>query len=487
MDDPSLSDGSSSPSQYDAKLEAQSHQDPSTNLSLWKRLARHLTPWRSGHDLDQNVQFTTSLMLLCAFASAVSSGNLFYIYPVLNKAAADFGVSYERASLIPQLLGGGYGLGILFLCPIGDIARIRPTILTLATLATGAWLGLCLTSNFQVFTALCFLNGFFTVSPQLLIPLVGALAPPALQATAVSIVLAGLMMGLALPRVITGIAVQYTPWRNIYWAAFGLQCLLVLVMYLFFPDIALPEAPSKDGTLRYFERYSKILGSILKLFVTKPILAYGCIVTMLTNAVLASFWTTLTAHLAAGPFHFGPLQIGLFSLIAVGTTALIPVYSYFCIERYTTYVVSTLGLLYGLTSIALDIFIGSPLSIGGPILQALGVDFGLQVASVSYRAAIYRSLEAQDINKATVIFTCCAFLGQLMGSAVGNALYANGGWIKVGIFHAALTGATLVVVCLKGPKESGWFGWTGGAPLRLEDAPGKPTEIPTAEVRDING
>lgn len=116
----------------------------------------------------------------------------------------------------------------------------------------------------------------------------------------------------------------------------------------------------------------------------------------------------------------------------------------------------------------MDIFIGSPLGVGGPILQAFGVDFGLQVASVSYRAAIYRSLGAQDINKATVIFTCCAFLGQLLGSAVGNALYASGGWVRVGIFHLAFTVATLVVVYLKGPGEAGWFGWKGGAPLRLK-------------------
>lgn len=262
MDDPSLSDGSSSPSQTDTKLEAQGPLGiPSAPRS---RLLTALTPRRCRQKPDEDVKFNNSLILLCAFASAVASGNLFYIYPVLNKAASDFGVSYERASLIPQLLGGGYGLGILFLCPIGDIARIRPTILVLTTLATAAWLGLCLTHNFEVFTALSFVTGFFTVSPQLLIPLVGALAPPDLQATAVSVVLAGLMMGLALPRVITGIAVQYTPWRNIYWAAFGLQCLLVLVMWMFFPDITLPETKSKDGKPRYLQRYSKILGSILK-------------------------------------------------------------------------------------------------------------------------------------------------------------------------------------------------------------------------------
>jgi predicted MFS family arabinose efflux permease len=45
--------------------------------------------------------------------------------------ADDFGVTGERASLVPTLLQCGYACGLLFIIPIGDIARRRPLIIGL--------------------------------------------------------------------------------------------------------------------------------------------------------------------------------------------------------------------------------------------------------------------------------------------------------------------------------------------------------------------
>ncbi|KAJ4290020.1 hypothetical protein N0V88_006821 [Collariella sp. IMI 366227] len=395
------------------------------------------------------------LVLLCSFAGVISAANLYYTYPVLNKAAEEFGVSYERASLIPQLLQAGYGCGILLLCPLGDVFRLRPMILTLLTITTAAWVGLCLTDNFEAFTALSFLTGFVTISPQFLLPLVGTITPPNRQATAVSIVLAGQMMGLAVPRVVTGIITQYTDWRSIYWAALGLQVLLVATM---------------------LRKYARLLREIILMVCTKPILAHGCAVTFLTNAALASFWTTLTAHLAAAPRNFGPLQIGLVSLVAVGTTSAIPLYSYLVIERYTTYIAAAAGLVPGIAAIAVDAYAGGKTGngVGGAVIQAVGVDFGVQVASVAYRAAVYRELPA---GKANVTFTFAAFVGQLVGTSVGNAVYARGGWTQVGAFNVALAAAALGIVVVRGPRETGWFGWTGGARRRLKVKGGGTAEV----------
>jgi predicted MFS family arabinose efflux permease len=408
------------------------------------------------------------MMLVCSFASAVTAANMYYTYPVLNKAADDFGVTYERASLIPQLLQAGYGCGILLLCPLGDVFRLRPIILTLMLITTFAWLGLCITSSFEVLTALSFVTGFVTMSPQLMLPLVGVLAPPERRATAVSIVLAGTMMGVAVPRVITGIVTEYTSWRNSYWAALALQSLLLVLLWALFPDYPRP-APGSTGP---FRTYIRLLGSIARTAVTEPILAYGCAVTFLANAALGSFWTTLTAHLAAAPFGFGPLQIGLFSILAIGTTSLIPVYSYLVIERFATYFASTFGLVFGIVTIALDAYTADDgvLGIGGPIIQAVGIDLGVQIASVAYRAAVVKSLPESTTNRANVIFTANSFIGKLAGTSVGNALYARGGWSRVGTFNLTVSAATLVLVYVRGPKETGWFGWTGGVGLRLDNA-----------------
>ena len=454
---------------------SQKPKQPNTNI--WRRFvsSQIWTPRRCRQDASRKPDLTTSVMLLCTFAGAISAANLYYTYPVLNKAAEEFGVSYERATLIPQLLQAGYGCGILLLCPLGDVFRLRPVILLLLAITTGAWLGLCLTASFEVFTALSFVTGFVTVSPQLLLPLVANLAAPDRRATALSVVLAGQMMGLAVPRVVAGIVTQYTNWRTIYWAALGLQVLLLATIWLFFPDYPLSNPlpnpnsdPDSGRSEPWFRRYARVLSGIVHMAFTKPILAHGCAVAFMTNAVLASFWTTLTAHLAASPRDFGPLQIGLFSLVAVGTTCAIPLYSYLVVERFATYVSSAAGLAYGVVSIAVDAYAGEGIGngVGGAVVQALGVDFGLQVASVAYRAAVYKTLPA---NKANVMFTASAFVGQLVGTSVGNSVYARGGWSQVGTFHVAVAAATLVLVFVRGPRETGWFGWTRGATLRLKD------------------
>lgn len=455
----------------------QLQQPPPPRVPVWKHFLRP----------SPNPAFTTSLTLLCAVAAAITTANLYYTHPILNLAAASFNVSYARASLIPQLLQAGYGLGILLLCPLGDIVRLRPLLLILTTITTLTWLGLCLTPNFHLFAGLSFIAGFTTVGPQILIPLIGTLAPPDKQATAVSVVLAGMLMGIAVPRVVAGVLTGYMggggSWRNIYWFVLGLQTVLLVAMWVLFPDFAvrgtgrgasqggieLPDSQKgekrKGKVAEFGTRYVEIARDIARMVVTEPVLAYGCVVAFLINAAQASFWTTLTAHLAGPPFGFGPLQVGLFSIVAVVTTMLIPVYGWAVVERFETWFASVVGMGVGIVLMAVDTFATTRIGVAGPLLQAVGLDLGLQAGSVAYRAAVYRKLLA---NRANVVFTGSAFIGQLVGTSVGNTVYARRGWMVLGIVHLAFAVLSMGVVLLRGPAETRWAGWKGGPTLWLQ-------------------
>jgi hypothetical protein len=61
------------------------------------------------------------------------------------------------------------------------------------------------------------------------------------------------------------------------------------------------------------------------------------------------------------------------------------------------------------------------------------------------------------------------FSGQLMGTAVGNKLYAQGGWVASGSASLGFTGAALLVCFARAPWEKGWVGWSGGWGLRRRD------------------
>lgn len=61
------------------------------------------------------------------------------------------------------------------------------------------------------------------------------------------------------------------------------------------------------------------------------------------------------------------------------------------------------------------------------------------------------------------------FSGQLMGTAVGNKLYAQAGWIASGSASLGFTGAALAICFARAPWEKGWVGWSGGWGLTRRD------------------
>ena len=106
-------------------------------------------------------------MLLFGFAAAFTVANLYYSHPILNILADEFKVTNERSSLVPTLAQAGYAGGLLFLCPLGDLLERRPFVIGLVGLTALLWIGLCVTTSFNVFLGLSFVTGFLTVTPQL--------------------------------------------------------------------------------------------------------------------------------------------------------------------------------------------------------------------------------------------------------------------------------------------------------------------------------
>src|SRR3569833_1755636 len=280
------------------------------------------------------------------------------------------------------------------------------------------WLGLCLTTSFQVFSAISFICGFTTVTPQLMLPLVGDLAPPHRRATALSIVVSGLALGMLVARVLSGIVANYTDWRKIYFFSFGAQLCVLVALYFI-----MPHYPSTNPEGR---NYFRMLWSIATMLVTQPALAQSCLISFSLSAVFTSYWTTLSFLLSSQPFNNSSIVIGLFGLIGIFVICCGPIYSRYIIDKLEPRVSVVAGLLIELAGVVVGVRIGT-YTVAGPVLQAIVIDFANQASNIALRTVIY-NIDPRARNRVNTAYMISAFCGQLTGTSAGNRLYAQGGW-----------------------------------------------------------
>ncbi|KAJ4423481.1 hypothetical protein N0V82_001806 [Gnomoniopsis sp. IMI 355080] len=169
------------------------NSDESKAPSVAHRIVKLLTwcPPRCRWDPDNPPEFSMALNILFGFSGAFTVANLYYNHPILNILATDFDVPYEKVAQIPTAMQAGYAAGLLFL------------------------IGLCVTTSFATFTGISFITAVTTVTPQIMLPLVGDLAPPERRASSLSIVVSGFMLGILVARVLSGTVTNYTSWRNV--------------------------------------------------------------------------------------------------------------------------------------------------------------------------------------------------------------------------------------------------------------------------------
>ena len=193
----------------------------------------------------------------------------------------------------------------------------------------------------------------------------------------------------------------------------------------------------------------------------------------------------MTFLLAGEPYNFSPLYIGLFALIGILAMFFGPPYSRLVIDRFVPLFSVIIGELICLTGIAIGTFTGT-FTLAGPIIQAFMIDIGLQTSQIANRTAIY-AIEPKARNRVNTAYMVSVFIGQIVGTSVGNTLYAQGGWHKSGSASIGFIGAALCFCFAKGPWEKSWVGWRGGWGIKRRDLAPKEKAQPQEHDAEIAG
>ncbi|KAF8187756.1 MFS DHA1 transporter [Pholiota molesta] len=415
-------------------------------------------PKRLRYCEDRPFKFSYTLTVIYAISTAILVANLYYCQPLLIAMSKSFDVSYEHVSRIPTFVQVGYAIGLLVICPLGDIVRRRQLIIFLTFVTTLLSIGLAVTTNIVVFEAITFVMGFTNVSAQILSPLVAEIAPPERRAFAYSIVLAGLMFGILFARVLAGIIGEFVVWRIVYYAAFALQAMVLLVLYF-----TLPDYPSPNKSLPYW----KIHWSMAKLAVTEPVVVQAVLINLGTSACFAYFWVTLTFLLGGPPYNYSTLDIGLFGLLGMAGVAAGPI-SGRIVDRIHPWHAILISTLLLLMFQAIQTAAGG-LHIAAVIVSCFGLDFLQQIQSIGLVMSFF-SVSQSAISRLNAIYILSFYIGQMIGTAAGTQIFVQYGWRAAGAFAMALYGLQLCALAIRGPhcKRDTWFGYEGGFSFRKD-------------------
>ncbi|KIK76440.1 hypothetical protein PAXRUDRAFT_18217 [Paxillus rubicundulus Ve08.2h10] len=353
---------------------------------------------------------------------------------------------------------------------------MSPLVLLLIFASTVLTIGLAITPNLRAFEAICFLIGVVNVTPQILLTLASDLAPPERRASALSMVVSGLMFGVLIARVLAGVIGNFNTWRIVYYMAIGVQCFVLAGAYFILPDY-----PAKNHDLTYF----KIMFSMAKYAVTEPLVVQSALVNIASSACYTAFWVTLTFLLGGPPYYYSTLNIGLFGLVGMLGVLVGPLIGR-VVDRLVPWYATLVAMIMLLAFQAVQAAAGG-ISVAAVIIVCFGLDVARQMQQVSLTTAVL-SLSTAAAARLNAILILSLFIGQVMGSSVGTDVFVQHGWRACALVMLALYGFQLVLHLLRGPHcpRTHWFGWAGGFEARKSVVKARDSEEGGETVTEVN-
>ncbi|RKG68250.1 MFS transporter [Corallococcus sp. CA054B] len=376
------------------------------------------------------------LRLLLAASAGLSVAAIYYSQPMLGVMGSTLGASDTAVGLVPMLTQLGYALGILLLTPLGDRFDRRRIILIKAALLSGALLLGGLAPDIQLLLGVSFAVGLTATVAQDIVPAAATLASEHERGKVVGTVMTGLLLGILLSRVISGVVAERFGWRAMFMVAAASVAFVGVAAWRGLPRF------HPTNTLSY----GALLGSLAALWRKHGALRRAALAQGLISIGFSAFWSTLAVMLHGAPFHLGSAAAGAFGLAGAAGALGAPVAGRIA-DRYGPEVVTRLGA--ALTVLSFATMFAAPwlephhrLWLIGA--SAIGFDLGAQVTLVAHQTLVF-GIEPAARSRLNAVLFAGVFAGMSVGAASGSLVLARWGWVGVTLLATASALAALLV------------------------------------------
>ena len=393
---------------------------------------------QSTHDASPNVVTAPALPLvgLLAAGAGLAVAALYYSQPMLGELGADLGASARQIGLVPTLTQLGYAAGIFLLAPMGDRYDRRRIILAKAAALVVALLAAGAASSIPLLWIASLAVGLAATLAQDIVPAAATLAPEAQRGKIVGTVMTGLLMGILLSRVVSGVVASHFGWRAMFVAA--------AVSLAAFAAVAARALPRFRPTTRL--HYAALLASSAQLWQRHGRLRQAALAQGLLAIGFSAFWSTLAVMLHDSSWHLGSAAAGAFGLAGAAGALAAPLAGRLADTRGPE-LVTRLGT--GLVAVSfLVMAAGALLPLQAQLwvigLGAVGFDLGAQATLIAHQTIVYGIDPAARSRLNALLFTGM-FIGMSSGAALGSLVLAQWGWTGVMLMSAASALAALGV------------------------------------------
>lgn len=387
-------------------------------------------------DNTSHAALSPRLVLLLASGAGLAVASLYYSQPMLGVLSADIGASTREVGLMPTLTQLGYALGILFLAPLGDRLDRRLIILLKAAALTAALLLAAASPSIHVLLIASLAIGITATMAQDIVPAAATMAPEAHRGKVVGTVMTGLLLGILLSRVVSGLVAQAFGWRTMFViAAISIAAIGVA---------AWRGLPRFQATTQL--AYGALLGSLLDLLRRHRALRRAALAQGLLSIGFSAFWSTLAVMLHGEPFHMGSAAAGMFGLAGAAGALAAPIAGRLA-DRRGPELVTRLGsglVMLSFAAMSLAPLMSQTAQLWLLVVCAIGFDLGVQATLIAHQTIVY-GIDPAARSRLNAVLFVGMFVGMAMGAVSGSLLLAAWGWTAVTLLATAMGLAALLV------------------------------------------